>query len=174
MRKGKPSNGIVTSLCNHLYSRQHFRSTAHKQSKWLPFQHCHNSFINPFPHTTILQQKTNSKHLCQNKENLYKWRNKFEIENIMAKWEIAFYEFRAISPFVTMFSKAVCCIGVRKHLYVVKGLYCKWFCSCPFQVSLNNIRSMKTNSFTDINFLCISTLKSYWMVYLLIYLNIHV
>ena len=29
--------------------------------------------------------------------------------------------FLAISPFITLFSKVVCCRGVRKHLYVGKG-----------------------------------------------------
>ena len=39
-----------------------------------------------------------------------------QVENIVAKGEIAHYE-----PFVTLFSKVVCCRLVRKHLDVGKG-----------------------------------------------------
>ena len=62
--------------------------------------------INPFPHTTILQQTTLNS-FCQKMENLYNWMDNLWliVENIVAKGEIA------------GFQKAVCCRGVRKRLY---------------------------------------------------------
>ena len=71
--------------------------------------------LNPFPHTTILQQTTFNI-FCQKIENLYNWMNYLwlKVENIVAKGEIArFEQFLLLS---LCFQKAVCCRGVRKRL----------------------------------------------------------
>ena len=49
--------------------------------------------LNPYPHTTILQQ-TNLNIFCQNIENLYYWRDNLwlKVENIVAKGEMAHFE----------------------------------------------------------------------------------
>ena len=76
--------------------------------------------LNPFPHTTILQQTTLNI-FCQKIENLYNWMDKLwlKVENIVAKGEIArFEQFLLLS---LCFQKAVCCKGVKKHLYEEKG-----------------------------------------------------
>ena len=76
--------------------------------------------INPFPHTTILQQTTLNV-FCQNIENLHNWMDNVwqKVENIVAKGEIAcFVQFFLLS---LCFQKAVCCRGVRKRLYERKG-----------------------------------------------------
>ena len=78
------------------------------------------SCINPFPHTTILQQTTLNV-FCQNIENLHNWKDNLwlKVENIVAKGEIArFVQFLLLS---LCFQKAVCCRGVRKRLYEGKG-----------------------------------------------------
>ena len=48
--------------------------------------------VNPFPHTTILQQTTLNI-FCQNMENLYNWMDNLwlKVENIVAKGEIAHF-----------------------------------------------------------------------------------
>ena len=80
--------------------------------------------VNPFPHTTILQQTTLDI-FCKKVENLY---NKMDnlwlkVENIVAKGEIArFVQFLLLSLW---FQIAVCCRGIRKHLYEGKGLTIK-------------------------------------------------
>ena len=76
--------------------------------------------INPFPHTTILQQTTLNI-FCQNIKNLYNWMDNLwlKVENIVSKGEIArFEQFLLLS---LCFQKAVCCRGVKKRLYVGKG-----------------------------------------------------
>ena len=40
----------------------------------------------------------------------------------MAEGEFAHYE-KGISPFTMVFSKVVCCRGVRKHMFGGKGKY---------------------------------------------------
>ena len=75
--------------------------------------------VNPFPHTANLQQTT-LKMSWQNCEKALhdsiiidlSWKHFGKRRN---------YSFLAISPFVTVFSKVVCCSGVRKRLYVGKG-----------------------------------------------------
>ena len=67
-----------------------------------------NQFINPFPHTTILQQTTLNI-FSQKIENLYNWMDILwlKVENIVAKGEIAYFEqFLLLS---LCFQKAVCC-----------------------------------------------------------------
>ena len=68
--------------------------------------------IYPFPHTTILQQTTLNI-FCQKIENLYNWMNNLwlKVENIVTK--------RAISSFVTMFSKS--CLLQRRHKVSIWG-----------------------------------------------------
>ena len=76
--------------------------------------------VNPFPHTTILQQTTLNI-FCQKVENLYNWKDNLslKVENNVAKGEIArFKQFLLLS---LCFQKAVCCRGVRKHIYEGKG-----------------------------------------------------
>ena len=76
--------------------------------------------FNPFPHTTILLQTTLNI-FCQKIENLYNWMDNLwpKVENIVAKGEIARSEqFLLLS---LCFQKAVCCRGIRKHLYEGKG-----------------------------------------------------
>ena len=75
--------------------------------------------VNPFPHTTILQQTTLNV-FCQNIENLYNWMDNLwpKVKNIVAKGEIArFVQFLLLS---LCFKKAVCSRGVRKRLYEEK------------------------------------------------------
>ena len=73
--------------------------------------------VNPFPHTTILQQTTLNI-FCQKMENLFEL-NGLKVENIVAKGEIAHFEqFLLLS---LCFQKAICCRGVRKRLYEGKG-----------------------------------------------------
>ena len=75
--------------------------------------------INPFPHTTILQQTTLNI-FCRKMENVYNWIDNLwlKVENIVAKGEIACFEqFLLLS---LCFQKAICCRGVRKRLYVWK------------------------------------------------------
>ena len=82
--------------------------------------------LNPFPHTTILQQTTLNI-FCQKIENLYNWMDNLwlKVENIVAKGEIACFEqFFLLS---LCFQKAVCCRGVRKHLYEGKSLSIYYF-----------------------------------------------
>ena len=58
--------------------------------------------VNPFPHTTILQQST-SNIFCQKIENLYNWTDNLwlKVENIVAKEEIArFKQFLLVSLIV--------------------------------------------------------------------------
>ena len=58
---------------------------------------------------------------CQNIENLRNWMDNLwqKVENIVAKGEIArFVQFLLLS---LCFQKAVCCRGVRRHLYEGKG-----------------------------------------------------
>ena len=77
--------------------------------------------INPFPHTTILQHTTLNI-FSQKIENLYNWIDNLwlKVENIVSKGEIpCFEQFLLLS---LCFQKAVCCRGVRKCLYVGKGL----------------------------------------------------
>ena len=84
---------------------------SHTHTIWL---HCH--YINPFPHTTILQQTTLNI-FCQKIENLYNWMDNLwlKVENIVSKGEIArFVQFLLLS---LCFQKAVCCRGIRKRLY---------------------------------------------------------
>ena len=72
--------------------------------------------LNPFPHTTILQQ-TSLNIFFQKIENLFNWMDNLwlKVENIVAKGEIArFEQFLLLS---LCFPKAVCCRGIRKHLY---------------------------------------------------------
>ena len=76
--------------------------------------------VNPFPHTTILQQTTLNV-FCRNIENLHNWMDNLwlKVENIVAKGEIArFVQFLLLS---LCFYKVVCCRGVRKRLYEGKG-----------------------------------------------------
>ena len=82
--------------------------------------------INPFPHTTILQQTTLNI-FCQEIENLYNWMDNLwlKVENIVAKGEIArFEQFLLLS---LCFQK---CRGVRKRLYEGKGYVPKMH-ACP-------------------------------------------
>ena len=77
--------------------------------------------LNPFPHTTILQQTTLYV-FYQNIENLHNWMDNLwqKVENIVAKGQIArFVQFPLLS---LCFQKAVCCRGVRKRLFEGKGL----------------------------------------------------
>ena len=78
-------------------------------------------YLNPFPHTTILQQ-TALNIFCQEMENLYNWMNNLwlKVENIVAIEEIA--RFEQFLLFSLCFQKAVCCRGARKRLYEGKGL----------------------------------------------------
>ena len=65
-----------------------------------------HSHLNPFPHTTILQQTTLNI-FCQNIENLHNWMDNLwqKVENIVAKGEIArFVQFLLLS---LCFQKAV-------------------------------------------------------------------
>ena len=58
---------------------------------------------------------------CQKIENLYNWMDNLwlRVENIVAKGEIARFEkFLLLS---LCFQKAVCCRGIRKHLFEGKG-----------------------------------------------------
>ena len=83
-----------------------------------------NTSVNPFPHTTILQQTTLNI-FCQKIENLFNWMDNLwlKVENIVTKGEIArFVQFLLL---LLCFQKAVCCRGVRKRLYEGKGLI--WF-----------------------------------------------
>ena len=67
--------------------------------------------INPFPHTTILQQTTLNI-FCKKIENLYNWMDNLwlKLENIVAKEEIARLEqFLLLS---LCFQNSVCCSGV--------------------------------------------------------------
>ena len=76
--------------------------------------------LNPFSHTTILQQTTLNI-ICQKMENLFNWMDNLwlKVENIVAKREIArFEQFLLLS---LCFQKAVCCRGIRKRLYGGKG-----------------------------------------------------
>ena len=76
--------------------------------------------LNPFPHTTFLQQTTLNI-FCQKIKNLYNWMNNLwlKVENIVSKGEIVrFEQFLLLS---LCFQKAVCCRGVRKRLYEGKG-----------------------------------------------------
>ena len=76
--------------------------------------------LNPFPHTTILQQTTLNV-FCQNIENLHNWMDNLwqKVENIVAKGEIArFVQFLLLS---LCFQKSVYFRGVRKRLYEGKG-----------------------------------------------------
>ena len=76
--------------------------------------------LNPFPHTTILQQTTLNI-FCQIMENLYNSMDNLwlKVENIVTKGEIArFVQFLLL---LLYFQKAVCCRGVRKRLYEGKG-----------------------------------------------------
>ena len=81
--------------------------------------------VNPFPHTTILQQTT-LKIFCQKIEYLYNWMDNLwlKLVNIVAKGEIAHLEqFLLLS---LCFQRAACCRGcrgVRKRLYEGKGLF---------------------------------------------------
>ena len=78
------------------------------------------TLVNPFPHTTILQQTTLNI-FCQIMENLYNWMDNLwlKVENIVTKREIArFVQFLLL---LLCFQKAVCCRGVRKRLYEGKG-----------------------------------------------------
>ena len=80
----------------------------------------HKGHINPFPHTTILQQTTLNV-FCQNIENLRSWMDNLwqKVENIVAKGEIArFVQFLLLT---LCFQKAICWRGVRKRLYEGKG-----------------------------------------------------
>ena len=75
-------------------SKRKFNRELHKQ--W---------YLNPFPHTTILQQTTLNI-FCQNIENLHNWMDNLwqKVENIVAKGEIAsFVQFLLLSLIV--FSK---------------------------------------------------------------------
>ena len=78
------------------------------------------TFVNPFPHTTILQQTT-LKVFCQKIENLYNWIDNLSLkmENIVAKGEIA--RFEQFILLTLCFKKAVCCRGIRKHIYEGKA-----------------------------------------------------
>ena len=64
-----------------------------RNCSWLDkiFQLCLT--VNPFPHTTILQQTTFNI-FCKQIENLYNWMNKLwlKVKNIVAKGEIARFE----------------------------------------------------------------------------------
>ena len=91
----------------------------------------YSTCLNPFPHTTILQQMILNI-FCQKLENLYNWMDPkienlynwmdnlwLKVENIVAKGEIArFEQFLLLS---LCFQKADCCRGVRKRLYEGKG-----------------------------------------------------
>ena len=96
----------------HRLSHTHF--LARVQTKgWFS---CATTHVNPFPHTTILQQ-TSLNIFCQKMENLCNWMDNLwlKAENIVSKGEIAHFEqFLLLS---LCFQKAVCCRGVRKHLY---------------------------------------------------------
>ena len=74
--------------------------------------------INPFPHTTILQQTTLNI-FCQNIENRHNWMDNLwqKVEHIVAK--ARFVQFLLLS---LCFQKTVCCRGVKKRLYEGKGL----------------------------------------------------
>ena len=79
-----------------------------------------DSDLNPFPHTTILQQTTLNE-FCQIMENLNNWMDNLwqKVENMLANGEIArSVQFLLLS---LCFQKAVCCRGVRKRLYEGKG-----------------------------------------------------
>ena len=71
--------------------------------------------VNPFPHTTILQQTTLNI-FCLKTENLYNWMDNLwlKVENIVANGEIA--RFVQILLLSLCFQIAVCCRGVRKRL----------------------------------------------------------
>ena len=73
--------------------------------------------LNPFPHTTNLQQMTLNK--SQKKIHAISINNSSIVENIVANGEIALHE-----QFLLLqqcFSTVVCCRDVRKRLYVGKG-----------------------------------------------------
>ena len=98
----------------------HLQLTCSRRLRKHVRKHPKNLF-NPFSHMTILQQ-TNLNIFCQEIENLYNWLDNLwlKVENIVSKAEIArFEQFLLLS---LCFQKAVCCIGVRKHLYEGKGL----------------------------------------------------
>ena len=81
---------------------------------------CLTNSVNPFPHTTILQQTTLNV-FCQNIEKLHNWMDNLwlEVENIVAKGEIArIVQFLLLS---LCFQKFVCCRGFSKRLYEGKG-----------------------------------------------------
>ena len=70
--------------------------------------------LNPFPLSSNRQQSTLKTSNQKQKKSLYKKVYQLtKVDNIVAKGEIA--------PFVGMFSKAICCRGVRRHLYEGKG-----------------------------------------------------
>ena len=72
------------------------------------------TLLNPFPHTTILQQTTLNI-FCQKIENLYNWMDNLwlKVENIAAKGEIACFE-------QYFLLSLVCCRGVGKRLYYMR------------------------------------------------------
>ena len=74
--------------------------------------------LNPFHHTTILQQTTLNV-FCQNIENIHNWMDNIwqKVENIVAKGEIC--TFCTISSFVTMFSKS--CLLQRRQKASIWG-----------------------------------------------------
>ena len=79
-------------------------------------------FINPFPHTKILQQTLNI--FCQNIENLYNRMDNLwlKVENIVAKGEIArFEQFLLLS---LCFQKAVCS-NSSESVYMRERVKCK-------------------------------------------------
>ena len=77
----------------------------------LTLSHMQWTNVNPFPHTTILQQTTLSI-FCQKIENLYNWMDTLwlKVKNIVAKWEIA--RFEQFLLFSLCFQKAVSCRSV--------------------------------------------------------------
>ena len=96
-------------------------SSAAKEFKIVCLYEGGQVLINPFPHTTILQQTTLNV-FCQNIENLHYWMDInlwLKVENIVAKGEIAcFVQFLLLS---LCFQKVVCCRGIQKRLYEGKG-----------------------------------------------------
>ena len=96
--------------------------------------------VNPFLHTTILQQTTLNK-FCQNIENLYNWMDNLwlKAENIVAKGEIArFEQFLYLS---LCFQKTVCCRGVRNLSVYMRERLTMW----------QKRKLFKTNNFSFCN-----------------------